>query len=69
MRVKIQKSPTGELLGACIALSAELMEPFKNMDYVELKPTLLNGELVLNTTNFDHSIPPNLINPIMEALK
>lgn len=70
MQVKIQKTPNGKLLCSAIVLSAEIMEPYKDLEYVELHPTIDDdGHLNLSISNSPaHSIPVQLINPIMEAL-
>lgn len=45
--MKIQRAPNGRVLGACVALPAEIMERYANREHVEFEITDVIGGIML----------------------
>ena len=45
--MKIQRAPNGRVLGACVAIPAEIMERYADREHVEFEITDVIGRIML----------------------
>lgn len=45
--VKVQKAANGRVLGACVAMPAEIMERYADREYIKFEITDVLGEIML----------------------
>ena len=54
--VKIQRDPSGRILGACVAIPAEHLKHFKDREYINVKIMVNKGHTDITVLSSDEPI-------------